>query len=176
MYFVVPIISLECFRKIAHSYTIATQYRFQWKRVFIKLTTFFIPRTKQNYTKSSITFESTRKIFILLSTVFEILLISVVICKQRLLHDFFHKTFWQSHINAKIKKILKITKLYFQRAIYSKANVYITLIWHDFVTLWVYYPYWYSQILDICETGRCWPNKMHLWQILLGIKRSAFLR
>ena len=54
----------------------------------MKLAAFFISRTKQNYQKSSTASESALKInFVLRWTLLGILLISAVICKQRLLHE-----------------------------------------------------------------------------------------
>lgn len=53
----------------------------------MKVATFSISRTKQNYKKILTASESTLKINIMIVwTPFEILLISAVICKQKLLH------------------------------------------------------------------------------------------
>ena len=57
--------------------------RFQKKRVFVKLATFFIWKNKQNFTKSSNASASALKIIPMFRwTFFEMLLVSAVICKQ----------------------------------------------------------------------------------------------
>ena len=54
----------------------------------MKLTTFLVSRTKQIHAKTISVFESTFKIKVIsVLTLSEILLVSAVICKQRILHE-----------------------------------------------------------------------------------------
>ena len=59
----------------------------------MKLITFFISRTKQIYAKTLTVSESAFKMKVMSPwTLFELLLTSAVICKQRLLHENIFKT------------------------------------------------------------------------------------
>ena len=72
----------------------------------MKLATFFISKTIQNYTKSSTVSESPLKTNIMLPWAFlEILLVSAVICKQRLLKTILYNKFQTTNAMTLIKTI-----------------------------------------------------------------------
>ena len=82
MYYIIGAITLQCFHIVMHccagSFSI---------KVHIKLTIFFISKTKQICAETLTVSESTFKLKAMSRwTLFEILLTSAVTCKQRFLH------------------------------------------------------------------------------------------
>ena len=79
VYYITSAIALERFHIFTHSYTAS----FSIKTHFMKLATFFISKTKQNYAEILTVPESTIKIKTMLPWIlFKILLTSAIICKQ----------------------------------------------------------------------------------------------
>ena len=83
MYYIIHAITLERFHIVAHSFAAS----FSIKTSFMKLTSYFISKTKQIYAKTLTILESTFKMRAKLPWMFfEILTMSAVICKERFLH------------------------------------------------------------------------------------------
>ena len=126
----------------------------------MKVTTFFISRIKQNYTKYLTASESALKINIILGWIlYEILLMSAVICKQRLLYkneivqyDWNYKLydFIQNHFRNPLLSVVKTFTI--------KKNIYTCTSRTPFRDRSIFS---YSKCLNWYSFGLFWQNYLN---------------